>query len=150
VAVATAATFEELLDVPRAQPRLNALLLSTFAVSALLLAAIGLFAVMATMVRQRTRELGVRLALGARAGDLVRLVVRRGVFIGALGSAVGLVLALATNRALVSLLFQISPADVPTLGTVTITLLVVAALASLIPALWTARIDPAIALRSEG
>jgi predicted permease len=149
VAVASAATFGELLDVPRAQPRLNALLLSTFAAAALLLAAVGLYAVMATMVRQRTRELGVRLALGARAVDLMRLVMHRGVVVAAVGSFVGLVAALGVNRMLSSLLFQVSPTDPVTLGIVTATLLIVAAVATLVPARWTTRIDPVIALRTD-
>jgi predicted permease len=148
-AVVRAATFDELLDAPRAQPRLNALLLSTFAAAALLLAAIGLYAVMATMVRQRTRELGVRIALGARAEDLVRLVVRRGLILAMTGAVAGLTGALATNRALESLLFQVSPADALTLGIVTAAMLVVATMASAVPARWTARIDPVIALRSD-
>jgi putative ABC transport system permease protein len=149
VAMASAASFKTLLDTPRAQPRLNALLLSTFALSALLLAAVGLYAVMATMVRQRIRELGVRMALGATPLELMRMVVRRGVLVATAGAAVGLAMALLTNQMLDSLLFQVSTTDALTLGIVTACLLAVAASASLIPARWTTRIDPVVALRTE-
>ena len=149
VALASAAPFEQFLERPLAQPRLNALLLLVFATAAVVLAAVGLFGVMATMVRQRTRELGVRAALGATAGDLRRLVMRRGLVIAAAGAALGLVGAVAANRLLVAMLYEVSPTDLTTLAAVTAVLLVVAALASVLPARSGARVDPAVALRSE-
>jgi predicted permease len=149
VALASASPFETLLEAPLAQPRLNALLLVAFAGAAVLLAAVGLFGVMATMVRQRTRELGVRMALGATASDVGRLVLRRGMALAAAGTSLGLLGALAANRLLAAMLFEVSPTDAPTLGGVALALLGVAALASLVPARSSTRIDPAVALRAE-
>ena len=149
VALASAEPFETLLQEPLAQPRLNALLLVVFAGAAVTLAAVGLFGVMATMVRQRTRELGVRMALGATAADVGRLVLRRGMALAAAGTAVGLLGALVGNRLLSSMLFEVSPTDAPTLGVVALILLCVAALASLVPTRSSTRIDPVVALRAE-
>jgi len=149
VALASATPFDELADEPRAQPRLNALLLSGFAIAALLLAAVGLYAVMATTVRQRTRELGVRMALGATGTEVLWLVLRRGLVLAAVGTAAGLGGALIANRALQAMLFEVSPVDGLTLGGVAIVLLGIAALASAIPARAGATVDPLVALRSE-
>ena len=150
VALASAAPFETLRERPRAQPRLNAFLLSVFALAAVVLAAIGLYGVMAAMVRQRTRELGVRVALGATPGDLLRMVVGRGLAIASLGAVAGLAGAALANRALRAMLFEVSPTDLPTLGVVALLLLVVATLACLIPARSSARINAVVALRAEG
>jgi putative ABC transport system permease protein len=147
--LANAAPFEAFLAGPLAQPRLNALLLAVFAGAALALAAIGLFGVVATMVRLRTREFGVRMALGATAEDVRRMVLRRGIAIAAAGSAFGLAAALLTNHLLAALLYQVSPTDSPTLGIVSGLLLAVATLASLIPARHATRVDPMISLRAE-
>jgi putative ABC transport system permease protein len=114
-----------------------------------MLAAVGLFGVMATMVRQRTRELGVRMALGATAADVGGMVLRRGMALAAVGTSIGLLGALAATRLLAGMLFEVSPTDAPTLGLVAMALLGVAALASLIPARTSTRIEPVIALRSE-
>ncbi|HEV8263564.1 MAG TPA: ADOP family duplicated permease [Gemmatimonadales bacterium] len=149
VALVDAAPFAAFLAGPLAQPRLNALLLTVFAGAAALLAAIGLFGAMATMVRQRTRELGVRLALGASPGDLRRLVMRRGLTIAGVGSVVGLLGALLTNRLLAAMLYEVTPTDLATLAAVTGLLVGVAALATLIPARATTRIDPVSALRYD-
>ena len=149
VALLSAAPFERFLERPLAQPRLNALLLAVFAGAAVVLAAVGLFGVMATMVRQRTRELGVRMALGATAGDVARLVLRRGLAIAAAGTALGVLGAVAANRVLASLLFETSPTDALTLAGVAAALLVVAVVASLLPARTSARIQPVVALREE-
>ncbi|HUF28197.1 MAG TPA: ABC transporter permease [Gemmatimonadaceae bacterium] len=150
VALVSAAPFESFLDLPLAQPRLNALLLAVFAGAAVALAAIGLFGAMTTMVRQRTRELGVRMALGATAGDLRRMVMRRGLAIAGAGLVLGLGGALVANRLLAGMLYEVSPTDSVTLAVVTAVLLGVAALASLVPARASTRIDPARALRAEG
>jgi putative ABC transport system permease protein len=149
VAVASVAPFASFLDAPLAGPRLNATLLAVFAGAAVALAAIGLFGVMATMVRSRTRELGVRMALGATAGDLRRMVLRRGLAIAAVGAALGVGGALAANRLLEALLYEVRPTDAPTLALVTVALLAVAALAALLPARASTRIDPTVALRAE-
>jgi predicted permease len=149
VALASAKPFDDFLTVPLAQPRLNALLLAVFAAAAVLLAGVGLFAVMATMVRQRTREFGVRMALGATSGDVWRMVLRRGMLLAAGGTAMGLLGAVAANRLLAAMLYEVSPTDAPTLLLVALALLGVAALASLIPARSSTRIEPMLALRAE-
>ena len=136
---------EPLLDGPLAQTRLNALLLAVFAGAA----AVGLFGVMATMVRQRTRELGIRLALGAAPRDLWHMVMRRGLVIGATGLLLGLFGALLTNHLLVALLYEVSPTDGVTLVVAAGFLLSVAYLASAIPARLSARVDPLLALRAD-
>jgi putative ABC transport system permease protein len=150
VALANATPFETLLEAPRAKPRLNAMLLATFAVAAVLLAAVGLFGVVATMVRQRTREMGIRMALGATSASVGRMVVSRGMVIAAVGTVAGLAMGLLVSRMLADLLYGVSPFDRPTIGLVTLMVFAVAALASYIPARWSTRIDPALALRSDG
>src|SRR5207244_12450242 len=150
VALASAAPFGDFLEGPLAQPRLNALLLAVFAGAAVALAAVGLFGAMATMVRQRTRELGVRMALGATARDLQRMVMRRGLTIAGVGAVVGLLGALLATRLLVALLYDVTPTDLTTLTAVTGLLIGVTELASLIPARSTTRIDAVVALRAEG
>ncbi len=149
VALARAEPFETYMKAPLAQPRLNAFLLAVFAVAAATLAGIGLFGVMATMVRQRRRELGVRMALGATARDIESIVVGRGFAVAGLGVLAGLGASVLANRLLSSLLYQTSPTDFRTLAGVAALLLSVAMLASVIPARSSARIDPAIALRAE-
>jgi ABC-type antimicrobial peptide transport system permease subunit len=121
-----------------------------FAGAAAVLAAVGLFGVMATMVRQRTHEFGVRIALGATARDLRRMVVGRGLMIAAPGLLLGFTGSLLANRLLESMLYNVTPTDGVTLGIVTGFLLGVATFASVIPARTTARIDPVIALRTDG
>ena len=150
VALVSAAPFGAFLAGPLAQPRLNALLLAVFAGAAVTLAAVGLFGAMATMVRQRTRELGVRMALGASGSRLRVMVMRRGLTIAGVGSALGLVGALLANRLLAALLYEVTPTDLVTLTAVTAFLIGIAALASLMPARSATRIDAVIALRAEG
>jgi predicted permease len=149
VALTSAVPFESFLDQALTQPRLNALLLSVFAAAAAVLAAVGLFGAMATMVRQRTREMGVRMAIGATPGDLFRMVVQRGLAVAALGLAAGLLGAVAGNRLLSAMLYEISPTDAVTLLGVTALLMLVAVVAVFIPARTSARIDPVLALRTE-
>lgn len=149
VALASAAPFETFLERPLAQPRLNALLLAVFAGAAVALAAVGLFGVMATMVRQRARELGIRLALGAAPRDLQRMVMRRGLTIGSVGLVVGLFGAFLANRLLVALLYDVSPTDGLTLVVAAAFLVSVAGLASAIPARLSTRADPLLALRAD-
>lgn len=149
VALSKIDSFETYLDGPLAQPRLNALLLLVFAASAVALSAVGLFGVMATTVRQRTRELGIRMALGATARDMRRMVMGRGLAIAAVGTAAGLVGALAMNRLLTSMLFEVSPVDGLTIVIVAVFLLGIAVVASFIPARATTRIDPVLALRAD-
>jgi putative ABC transport system permease protein len=149
LALVSALSLETLLDAPRAQPRLNAVVLALFAAAALLLAAIGLFAIIATMVRQRTRELGIRMALGATASNVRSIVMVRGLSLAVVGGIVGIAGSLATSRLLSALLFEISPTDGATLVFVAALVLGVASLASFAPARSSMRIDPVIALQSE-
>ena len=149
VGLASLAPFEQFRAAPLAQPRLNAVLLAAFSGAAVLLAAVGLFGVIATMVRQRTHELGVRMALGASASAVGGLVMRRGMTLAAMGTALGLLGALATSHFLESLLFEVRPADALTLVGVALLLLIVAAVASALPARSSTRIEPAVALRGD-
>ena len=150
VGVSRAEPFEAFMVRPLAQSRLNALLLGVFATAAVTLAGVGLFGVMMAMVRQRTRELGVRMALGATARDLRTLVLRRGLVIAVGGAALGVAGALATNRLLAAMLFEVTPTDVPTMALVAGFLLMVAIVATLVPARSGTRINPVTALRADG
>jgi putative ABC transport system permease protein len=149
VAVATAAPFSAFLEQPLAQPRLNALLLAVFAGASVVLAAVGLFGVMAAMVRQRRRELGVRMALGATATEVRRLVLKRGMTLAIAGTLLGVLGALAVNRLLAGMLFEVSPTDAFTLGLAAVALWGVAALATFIPARSSTQIEPGVALQTE-
>lgn len=142
-------TMDQILAQPLAQPRLGALLMSTFGVVALFLAAIGLFGVMAALVRDQTREIGIRMALGATPGRVRAEVLRRAGVIVGIGAAVGLVVALMMSRLLTALLFQVSPTDPVSLAVACLLLLGVAAAAAYLPARWATSIDPAQALRAD-
>ena len=132
-----------------AQDRMIATLSSLFGLIALLLAALGLFGVVAYGVAQRTREIGVRMALGARPQDVLALIVGRGFVLVGVGLIVGLALALALGRFTASMLYGVAPADLPALGASVVVLAAAAALASYLPARRAARIDPMVALRYE-
>ena len=149
MSVASAAPLETYLAGPLAQPRLDAMLLALFAGAAVSLAAVGLFGVMAAAVRQRTREIGVRIALGATPARVSRLVVGRALAIAGIGALVGLVAALGATQALRSLLYAVSPTDPLTLALVLLLLFCVALLAAYLPARRAQRVDPIIALRAE-
>jgi putative ABC transport system permease protein len=149
VALVSVASFGTFLEGPLAQPRMNALLLAVFAAAALTIATVGLFGVMAAMVRQRTRELGIRLALGAAPRDLQRMVMRRGLTVATGGVLVGLLGAFLANRLLVPLLYHVAPTDGMTLLVATAVLLGVASLATAIPARLSTRVDPLLALRAD-
>jgi predicted lysophospholipase L1 biosynthesis ABC-type transport system permease subunit len=149
VRLESASTFASHLDRPLAGPRLNALLLTVFACASVALAAVGLFGVMAAMVRQRAREIGVRLALGATPANVFGTVVRRGLAIALIGAAVGLPASLAGNRLLLALLYGVSPTDLPTYGAVLSVLLAVSAAAIAVPARNSTRVDPALTLRAD-
>ena len=120
-----------------------------FAGAAILLAGVGLFGVMATMVRQRTGELAVRMALGATSGEIGRRVLRRGVKLAAIGVATGLGAAMVTNRLLQEILYRVKPTDAATLLGATVSIIVLALLATSLPAVASARIDPVGALRGD-
>jgi putative ABC transport system permease protein len=132
-----------------AEPRFNMIMVSAFAALALLLSSIGIYGVIAYSVAQRTHEIGVRMALGAARPDVVRLVLGEGVAIAIAGVALGAVSALALGRVMASLLVGISPRDPLTFGEGAVLLLFVAIVASYVPALRAARVEPMTALRGE-
>src|SRR5499427_890081 len=142
-------TMDEWVTNNAAQPRLNAQLLGIFAAVALAIAAIGIYGVLAYSVTQRTHEIGVRIALGAQPGGVVRLIVREGMSVGLVGIGVGIVAALALSRALASLLFRVPERDPRTFGSVAAVLTLVALAACAIPARRASRVDPMVALRTE-
>lgn len=142
-------TLDELLSSSLGSRRFTMFLLGTFAVVALLLACVGLFGVMAYLVSQRTHEIGVRLALGARPGDVFRLIIGRGMALASVGSGLGLAGAWAIGRFLESMLYQIRPSDPITLASAPVLLLAVALLACYVPARRAMKVDPMIALRYE-
>jgi putative ABC transport system permease protein len=142
-------TMEEWLSITAAQPRLNAQLLAVFAAVALLIAAIGIYGVLAYSVTQRTREIGLRMALGAQPEGVLRLVVGEGMLVALAGVAIGLLASLALSRTLSSLLFEVPPRDPATFAAVAVMLLLVALVACVMPARRASRVDPMIALREE-
>jgi len=143
------ATMDQLVSNSLAQPRLNLSLLVAFAVLALGLAAVGVYGVMAYAVTQRTQEFGIRMALGASPGDVLKQVFLEGGRLAALGLALGLVAALALTRMMASLLYGVRPSDPVSLGVAAALLAVVALAACYIPARRATRVDPLVALRYE-
>jgi putative ABC transport system permease protein len=142
-------TLEDVAAEGTARHRFRALLVVTFGTLALVLAMIGVFGVLAYSVEQRVRDFGVRRALGATTGDVLRVVARSaGVMIG-IGTLVGLALSAGAGRLLASLLFGVEPLDLPTFAAVAATLAATAVAASLAPAWRAARIDPVLALRAD-
>lgn len=144
-----AQSMDDLIAPQLSTPRFDALLLSIFALAALVLAAVGLYGIMASAVNQQTRELGIRMALGATAGGVRNMVMRQALTVAIAGTLVGLAGAIGGARLLTSMLFEIAPSDPATLASVSVTLLVVAGCAAYIPARRATRIDPAKALRAE-
>ena len=142
-------TADRVLSDSVAQPRFFASLLAVFALLALVLASLGIYGVISYQVGQRTRELGIRIALGAGKGDALRLVLRGGMTPAVLGTVLGLGAALALTRVMGALLFEVGSADLPTYVGVAAALLLVAGAACVVPAWRATRIDPVGALRSE-
>jgi putative ABC transport system permease protein len=142
-------TMETYVSQATEQPRLSAMLVSAFAVLALVLAAVGVYGVLAYVVSQRTREIGVRVALGARRSDILRHVVSQGLVLTGAGLAIGLAGAAALANLVRTLLYQVSPRDAGTFVTTAVVLSVIAVVASLIPARRASSVDPLTALRGE-
>jgi ABC-type antimicrobial peptide transport system permease subunit len=142
-------TMEDRFGEATWRTRMSAWLLSAFAALALLLAALGVYAVMTQGVQQRAREIGVRLALGAARGDIFRLVIGRAVAIALAGIAAGLLLSIPSMRLLSALLYQVTPGDPMVPGTLALMLLAVALLAGYLPARRATRVDPLRTLRTE-
>jgi putative ABC transport system permease protein len=140
---------DEWLANSAAQPRLNAVLLVIFAGVAMLIAAIGIYSVLAYSVNQRTREIGLRMALGAPRGHVLKMIVREGMTVGAVGVVSGLIAALAISRVLSSLVFGVEVRDPLTYGGVALGLAVIAFIACVIPALKASRVDPIVALHYD-
>ena len=142
-------TFDQLVGDAVARPRFLTVLLGLFGSLGLVLGAVGLYGVLSYLVSSRQREIGVRIALGAPRGAVLGMVVRRGLVMASVGTAIGLVAAFTLTRYLRDVLFGIEPSDPVTYGAVVVSMLTVAALASAIPARRAATVDPAIAFRSD-
>ncbi len=147
--VSDVSTLSQVVGRSIARPRFAMLLFGTFAALALALGLVGIFGVMAYAVRQRTREIGVRLALGASPSHAIRLVIGRAMVLAGVGTAAGLLVALAATRLLAGLLYGISATDTLSFAVVPLLLGAVAVAASWIPARRAARVDPTTALRGE-
>ena len=130
-------------------PKLGAALLTVLGLLALVLASVGLYGVMAYTVNQRNQEIGIRMAMGARQADVLKLVLVQGMTLVGIGVVVGLAAALGVSRAVSSLLYDISPSDPATFIGVPLVLVTVALLASYLPALRASRVDPLGALRYQ-
>jgi putative ABC transport system permease protein len=147
--VARIATLDQLMETSTAQPRFRTVLLGSFAGVALLLSAVGIYGVMAYAVSRRTREIGIRIALGARSEDMLKLIFGQSMTLTLLGVLLGLAGAFAVTRVMNSLLFGVTSTDPFTFTGVTLLLCGVALLASYIPARRAMRVNPMVALREE-
>jgi putative ABC transport system permease protein len=142
-------TMEEVRSMAVVSPRLNLLLFGLFAALVLILASVGIYGVTAYSVAQRTREIGIRMALGASRNDVARIVLRQGVRLGAIGVLFGLIGAFALTRLMTSMIYGVSPSDPATFSVVAFLLFSVALAACYIPARRAMRVDPIVALRYE-
>jgi putative ABC transport system permease protein len=142
-------TMEEVLATSTAQQRFSVFLLGVFSVTALALAAVGLYGAIAYSVAERTREMGIRIALGAAKGEILRMIVGQGLALALAGLAIGTVAALALTRLMSGLLFQTGAADPASFAASALLFAAVAALASYVPARRATRVDPTEALRYE-
>jgi putative ABC transport system permease protein len=142
-------TMSEVMSISLAAQRFNTFLLGVFATVALLLASVGLYGVLAFSVAQRTREIGIRMALGAQTRDVLRLILRQGLTLSLLGIVAGVCVSLAGTRVLAGFLHGVAPTDPATFAAVALILVAVALVACLVPARRAMRVDPIVALRHE-
>jgi putative ABC transport system permease protein len=142
-------TMEQVFSASVAQQRFSMLIVGLFAGLALMLATVGIYGVMAYSVAQRSHEIGVRMALGARTGQVLRLILKDGMALALMGVATGLAGAFALTRLITTLLFGVTPNDATTLIAVSLTVLGVALVACYIPARRATKVDPLVALRYE-
>ncbi len=149
MAIGRATPVRELLAAPLAHPRLNMALMSVFAMAALALASVGIFGVLTFHIAQRTRELGIRQALGAAPSHLRRMVVREGMALQGIGLAVGMAASMVAMRAVRAVLFAVSPTDPWAMFAAVVVLLAFGAAAMVVPALRAGRVDPSVVLRAE-
>jgi predicted permease len=149
VTVSEVQTMEQALGAWAAERRFTMLIVTGFAFAALLLGAVGIYGIMAHLVVQRTREIGIRIALGAVPREILRLVLSQGALLVGVGIVLGVAGAFATTRLLAGLLFHIRPTDPVTFAATALLLALVAALASLVPAFRATRVAPVEALRAE-
>jgi putative ABC transport system permease protein len=149
LAVAGVRTMDEVVSSSVAERRLTMLLLTIFAGAALVLAAVGIYGVIAYSVTQRTQEIGIRMALGAQRADVLRMIVRQALGMVAAGIAAGAAGGRLLTRLMTGLLFDVTPTDPVTFGLVSVALAGVAVIASGLPGLRATRVDPVIALRAE-
>jgi putative ABC transport system permease protein len=142
-------TYDELISQSVSERRFQTMLLGLFASLALILAMVGIYGVISYSVSQRTPEIGIRMALGATRGGILKMVIGRAMFLVAVGIAVGAAGAFVLSRYLKTLLFEVTPGDPWTYASIAILLAMVALAASLVPARRATRVDPMIALRYE-
>jgi putative ABC transport system permease protein len=147
--IADVRTMEEVVSATLSTPRFTGILLGMFAVVAVVLSAIGIYGVLSYLVSRRTREIGIRMAIGAGRGQVLRMVLRSGLSLALLGAGVGLVLAAGAARLMRSLLHDVAPGDPATFVFVAVTLPAVALAASVVPAWRATRVDPIVALKTE-
>jgi putative ABC transport system permease protein len=142
-------TLDQVFSSSLDQHRFSLVIFGAFGAVALLLAAMGIYGVTSYAVAQRTQEIGIRMALGARMGDVLKLILKSGMSLALIGAALGILGAFATTRVMSSLLFGVAPTDVVTFGVVSMTLIAVAFVACFIPARRATKVDPLVALRYE-